>query len=132
VGELAAFRLTKSDTDGEVIFAEASQVANQLVERAPSVGSGLFQTSPSVSKVTMSPKILSRFAALLPVLRIDERLFVDIEFNREGVDFKHIRMNGEQTWPRPPLPRWGVKPAQPNLASARWTALCERHFLPCI
>ena len=44
------------DTDGEVIFAEASQVANQLVERAPSVGSGLFQTSPSVSKLAKSLK----------------------------------------------------------------------------
>ena len=47
------------DTDGEVIFAEASQVANQLVERAPSVGSGLFQTSPSVSL------LVSRGGALL-------------------------------------------------------------------
>jgi hypothetical protein len=47
-------RLTKSDTDGEVIFAEDSQSANQLIERAPSIGSGLFQTSPSVSKVAKS------------------------------------------------------------------------------
>jgi hypothetical protein len=42
-------------------------------------------------------------AALLPVLRIDERLFVDIEFNREGVDFKHIRMNGEDHTVRPDI-----------------------------
>jgi hypothetical protein len=41
--------------------------------------------------------------ALLPVLRIDERLFVDIEFNREGVDFKHIRMNGEDHTVRPDI-----------------------------
>jgi hypothetical protein len=53
---------TKSDTAGEVIFWEASQSANQLVERAPSVNSGLFPTSPSVSKATMSQKILTRFA----------------------------------------------------------------------
>jgi hypothetical protein len=37
------------DTAGEVIFTEASQSANQPVERAPSVDSGLFQTSPAVS-----------------------------------------------------------------------------------
>jgi hypothetical protein len=37
------------DTAGEVIFTEASQLANQPVERAPSVDSGLFQTSPAVS-----------------------------------------------------------------------------------
>jgi hypothetical protein len=37
------------DTAGEVIFAEDNQSANQLIERAPSMGSGLFQTSPAVS-----------------------------------------------------------------------------------
>jgi hypothetical protein len=42
-------------------------------------------------------------AALLPVLRIDERLFVDIEFNREGVDFKQIRINGEDQTVRPDI-----------------------------
>lgn len=41
--------------------------------------------------------------ALLPMLRIDERLFVDIEFNREDVDFKHIRMNGENHTVRPDI-----------------------------
>jgi hypothetical protein len=42
-------RVSKSDTAGEVIFTEASQSANQPVERAPTVTSGLFQTSPAVS-----------------------------------------------------------------------------------
>jgi hypothetical protein len=47
---LEMFRVFGSfDTAGEVIFAEASQSAAQLVEWAPSVGSGLFQTSPAVS-----------------------------------------------------------------------------------
>jgi hypothetical protein len=41
--------------------------------------------------------------ALLPVLKIDERLFVDIEFNREGVDFKQIRMNGKDHTVRPDI-----------------------------
>jgi hypothetical protein len=41
--------------------------------------------------------------ALLPVLKIDERLFVDIEFNREGVDCKQIRMNGEDHTVRPDI-----------------------------
>jgi hypothetical protein len=42
-------------------------------------------------------------AAILPVLRLDERLFVDIEFNREGVDFKNIRVNGEDHIVRPDI-----------------------------
>jgi hypothetical protein len=42
-------------------------------------------------------------AALLPALRSDERLFVDIEFNREGVDFKHIRINSEDRTVRPDI-----------------------------
>src|SRR5262245_40493176 len=41
--------------------------------------------------------------ALLPVLRVDERLFVDIEFNREGGDFKQIRINGEDHTVRPDI-----------------------------
>jgi hypothetical protein len=43
------------DTAGEVIFTEASQFANQPVERAPSVDSGLFQTSPAVSLLVNAP-----------------------------------------------------------------------------
>jgi hypothetical protein len=37
------------------------------------------------------------------MLRIDDRLFVDIEFNREGVDFKQIRINGEDQTVRPDI-----------------------------
>jgi hypothetical protein len=42
-------------------------------------------------------------AAIFPVLRINERLFVDMEFNWEGMDFNHIQIDGEdQThWRRP-------------------------------
>jgi hypothetical protein len=42
-------------------------------------------------------------AALLPQLRIDEPLFVGIEFNREGVDFKQIKINGENHTVRPDI-----------------------------
>jgi hypothetical protein len=42
-------------------------------------------------------------AALLPVLEVEERLFVDIDFNREGVDFKHIKINGEDHTVRPDI-----------------------------
>jgi hypothetical protein len=42
-------------------------------------------------------------AAILPVLRINERLFVDIEFNREGVDFKNIKINGKDQTVRPDI-----------------------------
>ncbi len=42
-------------------------------------------------------------AAIAPVLRVNERLFVDIEFNREGVDFKQIRINGEDHTVRPDI-----------------------------
>jgi hypothetical protein len=52
--------LTKNDTAGEVIFAEASQSADQLVEWVPSVGSGLFQTSPAVSKMTKTQDVVAR------------------------------------------------------------------------
>jgi hypothetical protein len=40
---------TKTDTAGEVIFAGANQSANQFVQRVPSMGSGLFPTSPAVA-----------------------------------------------------------------------------------
>jgi hypothetical protein len=58
-----AFDINKSDTDGEVIFTEASQSPNQPIERAPSVTSGLFQTSPSVSKVAKSQRVVTMFGA---------------------------------------------------------------------
>jgi hypothetical protein len=45
---------TKSDTDGEVTFEEASQSVNQRVERTLGVETGSFQTSPAVSKVRKS------------------------------------------------------------------------------
>jgi hypothetical protein len=44
------------DTAGEVIFAEENQSANQLIKRAPSMGSGLFQTSPAVSLLILLAK----------------------------------------------------------------------------
>jgi hypothetical protein len=41
--------------------------------------------------------------AILPVLSINEPLFVDIEFNRQGMDFKQIRMSGEDHTVRPDI-----------------------------
>ena len=40
---------------------------------------------------------------ILPVIRIEETLFVDIEFNREGVDFKNVGINGQDKRVRPDI-----------------------------
>jgi hypothetical protein len=40
---------------------------------------------------------------ILPVIRIEETLFVDIEFNREGEDFKNVGINGEDKRVRPDI-----------------------------
>ena len=40
---------------------------------------------------------------IIPVLRIEDPLFVDIEFNREGVDLKNVRINGKDKTVRPDI-----------------------------
>ena len=40
---------------------------------------------------------------IVPVLRLDETIFVDIEFNREGVDFKNVGINDEDKRVRPDI-----------------------------
>lgn len=40
---------------------------------------------------------------IIPVFRLDEAIFVDIEFNREGVDFKNTKINGEDKRVRPDI-----------------------------
>ena len=42
-------------------------------------------------------------AAIIPVPGINELLFVDIEFNREGADFKNISVNDEDQTVRPDI-----------------------------
>jgi hypothetical protein len=49
--------ITKSDTAGEEIFAGDNRPANQLIEWVPSVDTGLFQTSPLVSKMRKNLKL---------------------------------------------------------------------------
>lgn len=40
---------------------------------------------------------------IIPVFRLDEVIFVDIEFNREGVDSKNTKINGEDKTVRPDI-----------------------------
>ncbi len=40
---------------------------------------------------------------IIPVLRFEEPIYVDIEFNREGVDFKNVLINGEGKTVRPDI-----------------------------
>ena len=40
---------------------------------------------------------------IIQVLRFEETIFVDIEFNREGVDFKKVRIKGEDKIVRPDI-----------------------------
>jgi len=40
---------------------------------------------------------------MIPILRVKETIFVDIEFNREGVDFKNTRIGGEEKKVRPDI-----------------------------
>lgn len=40
---------------------------------------------------------------IIPVLMLEETIFVDIEFNREGVDLKNVGINGEDKIVRPDI-----------------------------
>jgi hypothetical protein len=40
---------------------------------------------------------------IIPVLNTGEPLFVDIEFNREGMNFKNVKINGEDKTVRPDI-----------------------------
>ena len=40
---------------------------------------------------------------IIPIFRLNEAIFVDIEFNREGVDLKNTSINGEDKTVRPDI-----------------------------
>lgn len=41
--------------------------------------------------------------AIMPLLGYEEKMFVDIEFNREGINYKLVRMDGEEKKLRPDI-----------------------------
>lgn len=55
-------------------------------------------------EVCLNHRLANQLAEeIIPVIRGGEAIFVDIEFNREGVDFKNLRIAGQEKIVRPDI-----------------------------